>query len=72
MDILETRPGEIRLFTDDFLGFKIFDFQNSTVEIISPPNTSAEVLGSPVKGVLLADVFAICYTSKFLNSSFNI
>lgn len=66
MDILETRPGEVRLFTDDPLGFKIFDFQNSTVEIVNPPNTSADVLGPPVKGVLLADVFAICYKSTLI------
>ena len=68
MEILETVPGEVRLFTDDGAsGFKIYDFQNATVEIVSPPNSSPEQLGLPVKGVTMEGMFAICYKSDIQN-----
>jgi hypothetical protein len=64
MDILEPHPGELKLLVDSSQGFKMYDFQNSTVEIISPPETRIETLGQPVKGILLSDTLAICYKSR--------
>lgn len=64
MEILETKVGEVKLFINDGHGFKIFDFLNSTTEIITPLNTSPDLLGPPMKGIWLGKTFAMCYKSK--------
>ena len=64
MDISETVNGEVRLYINTPTGFRIYDFQSGTAEDVSASNVSAEQLGSPVKGVLLGESFAVCYLSK--------
>ncbi|KAI8897486.1 CNH domain-containing protein [Globomyces pollinis-pini] len=61
MEIIETSMGDIKLLVDFQYGFKLFDFHTSTVEVVSPPNTTPEMLGIPVKGIRIGDLYAMCY-----------
>ncbi|KAH6575531.1 hypothetical protein BASA50_002962 [Batrachochytrium salamandrivorans] len=66
MDICESKSGDVRLYVDAANSFRVYDFQNVTIEEVTVHGVTSEQLGSPVRGVLLGDVFATCYTNMAL------
>ncbi|OAJ42089.1 hypothetical protein BDEG_25591 [Batrachochytrium dendrobatidis JEL423] len=66
MDICESKSGEVQLYVDAGASLRVYDFQNVTVEEVTAHGVTADQLGSPVRGVLLNDVFAVCYTNMAL------
>ncbi|KAJ3259545.1 hypothetical protein HK103_002098 [Boothiomyces macroporosus] len=63
MEVLELKSGEVKLITDDAHGFRVYEFQGSTIEQIVPPNTTPDFHGPAVKAVVLADKVAFCFKS---------
>ncbi|KAJ3312761.1 hypothetical protein HDV04_002725 [Boothiomyces sp. JEL0838] len=61
MEVLELKSGEVKLITDDAHGFRVYEFQGSTIEQIVPPNTTPDFHGPAVKAVVLADKVAFCF-----------
>ncbi|KAJ3324983.1 hypothetical protein HDV06_005572 [Boothiomyces sp. JEL0866] len=61
MEVLELKTGEVKLITDDAHGFRVYEFHGSTIEQISPPNTTPEFHGPAVKAVVLAEKVAFCF-----------
>ncbi|KAI8927096.1 hypothetical protein BC831DRAFT_399103 [Entophlyctis helioformis] len=67
LDICETKSNEVRLFVNSPTGFRVYsDFQSLAVEELGTHGLSPEQLGSPVKGVLLGESFAACFTGTGL------
>ncbi|KAJ3274129.1 hypothetical protein HDV01_003412 [Terramyces sp. JEL0728] len=63
MEVLEQKSGEVKLITDDSHGFRVYEFHGSTIEQISPPNTTPDFHGPAIKAVVLSDKIAYCYKS---------
>jgi hypothetical protein len=67
--VIEGPDKSIKVCTDDTSGFRIYDLQSATIEIVSPLHVVPAQLGTPIAGVMFDKeeyLFCMCYRNMGL------